>query len=524
MVRLDCISIIEPMNTKLPLLAFFTFLIFNLFSVNAQSLSAIVIDSVSQQPIPFASVQLKDKWAISNEEGSFNLIFDQVIKESDSLIISSMGYETLTKPISEFTTSKILLVPKAIELREVIVSNKNYTADEIMDFVEDNLNKNYSNDLSKKRLFHRTSNFDRWTKSDFKVKKSSIDVLNQQFIDSIIYTVPKNDSYYSEIVGDLYGNHDEELQKFNLLKASKLYDKNTEFDYEKIEERLNDILIKNVKPGSYFKIKSGLLSFKIDSDEVSSLFEEDVDSTNVAAVNKELEEKKKSKEEQQKNYGNWKRNQLAKIFSGLPTQEDSKLNFINKQRKYNYILQEFTFLGDNPVYVISFKPDGSADFEGTLYVNADDFAIIQVDYSNVKPTSKFSLLGISTNNYLSKGKIIYNKGKDGYYGVRYFESENGMRVGVRRPLKIIEKNKIVKGRNKQNELSGNMDFVIISVEKNEMIVFETENINQATFDSFKENNAISPTYMPKYDPTFWKGYAIMEPNTAIKEFTATSAE
>ena len=133
-------------------------------------------------------------------------------------------------------------------------------------------------------------------------------------------------------------------------------------------------------------------------------------------------------------------------------------------------------------------------------------------------------MGISTNNYLSKGKIIYNKGKDGFYGVRYYESENGMRVGVRRPLKIIEKNKIVKGRNKQNELAGDMDFVIISIEKNEMIVFESENINQTTFDSFTENNAISPTYMPKYDPTFWEGYAIMEPNTAIKEFTATSSE
>jgi hypothetical protein len=30
--------------------------------------------------------------------------------------------------------------------------------------------------------------------------------------------------------------------------------------------------------------------------------------------------------------------------------------------------------------------------------------------------------------------------------------------------------------------------------------------------------------MPKYDPEFWKGYAIMEPNTAIKEFTSASSE
>eukprot|EP01093_Parvamoeba_rugata_P006729 TRINITY_DN2069_c0_g1_i6.p1 TRINITY_DN2069_c0_g1~~TRINITY_DN2069_c0_g1_i6.p1 ORF type:complete len:513 (+),score=109.42 TRINITY_DN2069_c0_g1_i6:408-1946(+) len=512
------------MNTKKLLLSFFTLLFLNLFNTNAQNLTAFVIDSISQQPIPFATVQLKEKGVITNEEGNFNFILNETITESDSLTISSMGYETLSKPISEFTTAKILLVPKAIELREVIVSNKNYTAEEIIDLVEDNLEKNYNNDLTKKRLFHRSSYFDRWTKSNFKVKKSSIDILNQKFIDSIISTVPKNDAYYQELVGDLYGNYDEEVQKLDLLKASKLYDKNTALDQEKIEEKFNSILKENVKPGSYFKIKSGLLSFKIDADEVSELFEEDVDSTDVAAVNAELEKKKKEKEERQKNLAYWKRNNLGSILNGLPTQEDSDLNFISKSRKYDFTLNEFTYLGNDAVYVISFKPSGSADFEGTLYINADDFAVIQVDYSNVKPISKFNLLGISTNKYLSKGKVIYNKGTDGFYGIRYYESEVGERIGVRRPLKIIEKNKIVKGKNKQNELSGDMDFVFINVEKNEMIVFETENISQATFDGFTENNAVLPTYLPKYDPTFWEGYAIMEPNSAIKEFKSVSSK
>lgn len=512
------------MNTKKLLLSFFTLLFLNLFNTNAQNLTAFVIDSISQQPIPFATVQLKEKGVITNEEGNFNFILNETITESDSLTISSMGYETLSKPISEFTTAKILLVPKAIELREVIVSNKNYTAEEIIDLVEDNLEKNYNNDLTKKRLFHRSSYFDRWTKSNFKVKKSSIDILNQKFIDSIISTVPKNDAYYQELVGDLYGNYDEEVQKLDLLKASKLYDKNTALDQEKIEEKFNSILKENVKPGSYFKIKSGLLSFKIDADEVSELFEEDIDSTDVAAVNAELEKKKKEKEERQKNFAYWKRNNLGSILNGLPTQEDSDLNFITKSRKYDFTLNEFTYLGNDAVYVISFKPSGSADFEGTLYINADDFAVIQVDYSNVKPISKFNLLGISTNKYLSKGKVIFNKGTDGFYGLRYYESEVGERIGVRRPLKIIEKNKIVKGKNKQNELSGDMDFVFINVEKNEMIVFETENISQATFDGFTENNAVLPTYLPKYDPTFWEGYAIMEPNSAIKEFKSVSSK
>ncbi|MEP6003151.1 MAG: carboxypeptidase-like regulatory domain-containing protein, partial [Maribacter dokdonensis] len=203
---------------------------------------------------------------------------------------------------------------------------------------------------------------------------------------------------------------------------------------------------------------------------------------------------------------------------------DNDLNFIVKSRKYDYTLQEFTYLGNDAVYVISFKPSGSADFEGTLFINADDFAVLQIDYSNVKPVKKFSLLGISTNTYLSKGKVIYQKDAFDHYGLRYYESEIGERIGVRRPLKIIEKNKIVKGKNKQNELSGDMDFVFINVVKNELIIFESDQIDQATFDGFTENNTVSPTYMPKYDPNFWEGYAIMEPNTAIKEFKSTTID
>lgn len=503
---------------------FLLFTVFFTFNLQSQNLSAKILDSTNRSPVPYATVLLNKKGVITNEDGQFNFPLDEKIQPTDTLFISCIGYESLAKPISEFTETVIYLSAKAIELREVIVSNKNYSADEIMDLVDDNLEKNYTNSLTKKRFFHRESRFDRWTRSNFFVKKSSIDILNQQFLDSVIETVPKNNSYYSEIVGDLYGDYSVETQKLDLLKASKLFDKSKELDFEKLEEKFNEILRNNTKSGSYFKIKSGLFGTKIDADEVDQLFGEPVDSTDVAAVNKQLEEKKKNKEQEQKNYANWKRNHLGEILNSLPMQPKSDFNFITKSRKYEFTLNEFTYLGNDAVYVIAFKPSGSADYEGMLYVNADDFALLQIDFTNVKPVEKFNLLGVSSNKYLSKGKIIFSKGSNGFYGLRYFESETGSRIGLKRPLKIIEKNKIVKGRNKQNELSGDMDFVFINIEKNELIVFESENIDQATFDRFTENNAVSPTYMPKYDPEFWEGYTIMAPNTAIQEFNSSALE
>ena len=507
---------------------FFSLISFLLSTIHteAQSLSSRILDSVTQKPIPYATVQVKNNGVITNEEGQFTFLLDESIQDTDSLLVSSIGYKSLGKPIHEFTEKVIYLSPKAIELREVIVSNKNYTADEIIELVEDNLEKNYNGDITKKRVFHRRSSFDSWIKSDFTVKKSTIAILDQRLLDSVIASVPKYNPYYSEILGDLYGGTETETQKLDLFKASKLYDKSTELDVEKIEERFNDILKENIKDGSYFKIKSGLLSFKIDADEVSELFEEDIDSTDTTALNKELEEQRKNKEEEKKNYVKWKRNSLARIFKGLPTSEDTDLNFISKSRKYRFYLKEFTYLGDDAVYVIDFESKGSADYKGTLYINSDNFAILQVNYENIKSLRKFNLLGVSANNYLAKGKIIYSKQTDGFYGLKYYESESASRVGINRSLKIIEKNKIVKGRNKQNELSGRMDFAFNNMVKNEVVVFESEPINQNVFEAFEENNEVLPTYMANYDPAFWKGYNILEPNTVIKQFTseATSAK
>ena len=91
-----------------------------------------------------------------------------------------------------------------------------------------------------------------------------------------------------------------------------------------------------------------------------------------------------------------------------------------------------------------------------------------------------------------------------------------------RPLKVIEKNKNVKGRRKQNELSLNIDLVNLNTEKYELVVYESELISQNEFAGVVENETIEATYLSRYDPEFWRGYNIMEPNQAIREFTVTA--
>ena len=44
------------------------------------------------------------------------------------------------------------------------------------------------------------------------------------------------------------------------------------------------------------------------------------------------------------------------------------------------------------------------------------------------------------------------------------------------------------------------------------------NISSSDFDAFVEKPNVLPENLPVYDPTFWDGYSIIEPNRAIKSF------
>lgn len=494
-----------------------SFLLFTIQYTYAQTITSVIVDSATLKPIPYVTVQLKNKGVITNEEGRFTFQLDESIQPTDSLFISCIGYASIGRPLQQFTEKQIALASKPIDLNPVIVTNKNYTPREIVELVEENILNNYNLDLAKKRVFLRETYSSQILKSDYTLKKSTIDAFDKAFIDNLISQIPKNNTVYNESLGDLYGGSDGEEQKLDLIKASELYDKSLELDFEVLEEKFNKIMKENVKTDSYFKIKSGLFGTKVDADE---MFEQEVDSSDVAALNKQLEEEKKNKEDRKKFFAKYKRETMGNLYKNLPVFEDTDYNVLFKPGRYELELEDFTYLGDAAVYVISFTPKRSEDFKGKLYINSDDFALIRMDFENVKLLRDFSLLGVSLKEHLAKGKIIFSRGDDLKYHLSYYDINKGLQAGFRRPLKIIEKNKNVKGRRKQNELSLKVDASFGNRNRYELVVFDETPISSAQYDSFTEKNDVLPTYMPNYNPEFWKGHDIIEPNQAIKTFTS----
>ena len=77
----------------------------------------------------------------------------------------------------------------------------------------------------------------------------------------------------------------------------------------------------------------------------------------------------------------------------------------------------------------------------------------------------------------------------------------------------------MKGRNKQNQLKMDLDVVNRNTQRFQLVVFETELLENNIFDKIDEKGTLLPVNKTSYDPEFWEGYTIIEPNKVIQEFS-----
>ena len=482
---------------------YFSYFIFLLcaYTLQAQSKQVQIVDSLSLEPIPFATVHFSNnKGLITDEIGYFELLSEQV-EVNDSLFVSSLGYDGLAVGLRQLQDSILYVVPQAIALDNVILTNKSYTSEKIIDLVQERLESNYSTDYSKKRLFLREYYTQNTKKLDINKYKTSIPELNRKLVDSFLTNMPRTNEYTIETLCNYVGDFEEDNQKINLIKARQTYDKGNDL-MKSLNERIETVLRENVKTDSYFKVRSGIFGGKMDVDGL----EEEVDSTNLEALKENEKKRTEDKLNEKKNFAKYKKERIAELYSELFFAEKAELNCIQKPNRYLFSEPELTFEGSDLTYVITFKPKGGEDFEGTLYINAEDFAVTRLDFNNVKSLFKLKLLGVSFNENLKSGRMIFSKNTTNKYALSYLQMTSGTEIGVDRPLKFIEKNKFVKGRRKQNEISFRLDLAMISKSNFELRVFDHESLTEEAFQAIEETNDVLPKYHKEFTTNFWEEF------------------
>ncbi len=448
---------------KLSTLSIFLLLVLQVGMVSAQEISSRVLDGKTRQPIPYATIIFaEDKGVITNEEGIFSLVDEGNISR---ITISSMGYESLELEASN-VPAEILLTPATIQLNEVFLSNKNLTGKQIIEKVKESVAGNYDFELSQKRFFYRQSNLNTVNRFKLHVDESTIEGIDQRLLNEISDNVPKLTGSYREVLGDFFGNYDQ--QKLQFTKAANLYNPSGTERLDELTEELETIFRKNLKQHSYLKVRSGIIGVKVDADEL----EEDLVAKS-EPVEKTEEEKAKEISDKKERLTSSVNREVKQLLTSMFWKEGNTFNLFEKSSKYRFEVEGFAHLDGETVYVINFEPKRGADYKGKIYVNTIDYGVHRLDYTNVKPLKRFRLFGISTAKDVYRGKMIFHKDAKGKYQPKYLEQQRGETFGLDRPLTIIEKNRVVPGRNKQNELDLDLDLSFSQVDTYQFVVYES---------------------------------------------------
>ena len=472
-------------------------MLFSITQVQAQVVKATVVDNETNESIPYAIITMSDdKGVLADGDGYFEIELPSHIKSIDSLKIISIGYKDFKIALEDISnnTSDIKLEREVITMNEVIISNTSYSLEEIIEKVSENTLNNYELDFSKKKLFFRQHDSNKINKLNIEFKKSTIPEINQDFVNEELNQIPKTSAFYTEVFADWYQGA--KNNKLDISKAVKFYDTYSNNYLDAFNTKLEEILNRNFKKDSYFKIKSGFFSIKTDGKEMFSKDGELLDMRN--------EVSKKEAVNENFFFTNTKK-VINNVFSEIFYSDDSSLNFIKKRSRYDFELIDVIEYRDNLVYQINFFPNGSEDFKGSFYVNTTDFAILRIDYQNVARLRNIKLLGLSYQELGRKGTMIFEKGNSKKYQLKFIEQIQEDKYGIDRPLKIIEKNKNVRGRRKQNEISSEVDFISTVVRNFQVMIYDNQEILESQFYNQLENKKEQPKNWIKYYPGYWKG-------------------
>jgi hypothetical protein len=306
-------------------------IVFGLQILSAQNIRGKVTDSISGEPIPFATIQIaENEGVITNEEGYFQLRADTNL--SSGIIISCLGYEKKTVPLNKLLPEGNIIKMKeaVVRLNEVFLSNKVPEADAIIAKVRQRIGDNYNQGLKRHHIFYRETEYVDFEKLDFEVSRAS-DVSREALrktnleLDSLANALIKNRTmHFRDYLGYLY-HRDEKNSKLQVEKATSLLDSRKDFSLENIQEKAQGIVLQYLDTTLSYKLKTGIIKL-----EDSLRFD------------KEFRESDKAREYRVSAL----RSETRELLNTSHFHEDSFLQGILKPHAYDFSFSKATFLND----------------------------------------------------------------------------------------------------------------------------------------------------------------------------------
>lgn len=474
--------------------------------LSAQSLRGRVIEASTQKGIPFVTVQLGDNYGvISNDEGYFILQRRSVIKNTP-IIFSSMGFETIEIPLEDFENNQVIeLNPATYELDEVLIFDKDLTAEEILKKFNANVKENHRLENSKVQVFSRYND-------EYKAETFGIDVKKASFLDrserkemnenmeDLGEKIQNNSSkFYRERLTDIYAFEDTLVNEYQ--KALDLINREKTFDTDDIQEQVFYELMKSLKSPNSFKVKTGIIP--IDKDlSLNDMIED-------------MEKEKLKIPDTIHNKNTWS----SKSYKRRATQFNN--DFFTSPKYYTYEFVGVTKVYGEPCYHIKFSPDRrKGKYVGDLYINTQDFGMVSYKYDLEEGKKAMNLnlkfvLGIKVNTFKDSGFLIFSRTNENTYYPKYVKQTDGSYAYINRSLSFKENNP---NRSKRKQLKLVFELEFNTLETVEYVGIEYQSISPDLLNSLIIKEYILIDEVEKYDANYWKDYNIIEVTEAIRNY------
>lgn len=476
------------------------------FSLSAQDpslIKGVLLDADQKTPLLYANIVVlhKSQGTISNEKGMFSLDISK-LNEKDTISFQYIGYKTQLIVLSELDSgSTIYLKEDLINLSEAFVFANPPDPKFIVKKVLENKDKNYKKRTAKAQTFIRWRNTSDIEKATIDLKKNSIKELDEASLKRAAEKIPKHNTSYVDFLGDIFvSNKDEDTLKINPIRIVSL--KGEEIaELEQMGEVFENLFTQEDEK-EYWKVKSGILSQKLDIDEPEN---DSID-----------QEEKKENTIRTKRYSTNIKYRLS--YSSLGNKD--YWDFLHKTGKYNYELAGGTKVNGEDVFIIDFMPKSSGLYEGRLYISMSTYALIRADYNYAegKVGRDFNLLGVAFKENYFSGSIYFEKEED-HYVLKYFSYKSGNYFSVERKISLIKKRKRLLFDKKLKEIKVGLNFQVTNGESIEVLLLNNKKISHQQFMDFDQPKDMEIIYVDHFDENLWKGFPIIEPTKRMREYT-----
>lgn len=469
-------------------------------SALSQSPTYRVLDAQTGEPIPYATIVTgAGRGTITNEEGFFTL--DPLALEGSGIQVSCMGYQSMEVSRVLLDSEKVFrLVPAAIQLNEVLLSDRVPTADEIIRKVRENLAVNYAAGNTPFSIFFRESEYMEFETLDMELEKASD--LDRRQLESARQELRKlsTDIAQSQAVKFLDFNgafqQDGDSSRLRVEKATELVDAKRDFSLDEIEERGRRIILTHLDSSQTYKVKTGMFTIEKDlSPEVDMEDSPQSDSTEISYL----------------------KGELKNLLSTAGLEEGGRLFGFLDPGSYKYDFLKATYFDGNYIFAVRFAPKKRrARYAGTLYVDATSFAILKTDYrfapgrEGEKVNLKL-LLGIKYVENRDQGTVIFRKSEKGFYLPYYVQKEYGNYIYLHRDFTFIE--------NSPSRKKVRFDFLLEGGVRQKQSLLLTPGEPMDAGETFAGRpSKVWVRKLDSYEPTIWQNTEIIAPLEEMKNF------